>query len=104
VTPTISSIAKSNGDTQLDLTVSGMSFDNSYIVKVHYGSMEAQVTDFSSAPSISAAFPNGFTPGQVDVRVSIEKGDILRYTASSQQTIALAATTGSSVNCSWAGG
>lgn len=104
MTPTISSIAKSNGNTQLDLTVSGMSFDSSYTVKVHYGNMEVQVTDFSSAPSISASFPDGFPPGQVDVRVSIEKGDTLRYTSSSQQTVALAATTGSSVSCSWAGG
>jgi len=105
-TPTISSITKSNSDTQLDLTVDNLNIVDltGYTIILHYGSMISVITDISTSPNFSVVFSDGFQVGAIDVQVSFSKDDKTTYTSSSVQTVALSATISDSVTCSWAGG
>jgi hypothetical protein len=103
-TPTLSSVVKSNGDTQLDVTVSGLALDSTYAVNVYYGGVKVEADTIVSTTDLTFQFTDGFPPGVVDVQVSFEKDGNLLYSTSVTETIALAATASTPVTCSWAGG
>lgn len=103
-TPSITNIAKTTGNTKLEVTISNFSFDNTYKVVVYYGNLKVNSDTIDSATVIKGTFPNGFPPGEVDVRISFEKGNTLTFTKGSKSTITLAATLNAPVVCSWAGG
>jgi hypothetical protein len=103
-TPTITSLSKSNSDTQLDITIANFSIQPGHTVLVYYGKEQASAVNVDSTTTVNATFSNGFYPGDVNVKISFEQGDRLTYSASYTQSTAFSATLEGPTEWSWAGG
>jgi len=102
-TPTVTSATNAGNDLTVD--VGGFTFDSSYTVTLIHGMAHAVATTISGTTA-TATFPEGFTPGNVSVKVMFELNGVTTISGSLSTSLTAFTPTApaSATPCSFSGG